>query len=258
MGTSMGGLVAQKLAEQFPGQYDGTLAMCAPLAGARAQVDYLGHVRVLFDVLYKGVLPGDVITVPDPIDVNGQVLGPAMQAARANPTGVGIIARMAQTPLAGVNGDELGISLMYALGYHAMGINDFLDRTHGHSMFDNSATVYSAAAPGLLPQQLLDHVNASVGRFTATPDALNYLDRYYKPDGALGVPTLTMHTTRDPLVPFFHERAFKSTVAEAGQSDRLVQLSYNRFGHCTFEPAEMISAFQAVAEWARTGQRPTS
>lgn len=257
MGTSMGGLVAQKLAEQFPKQYDGTLAMCAPLGGAKAQVDYIGNVRVLFDLFYKGVLAGDVLTAPAVVDVNAQVLGPAQRAVMTNPTGLGIIARMAQTPLAGANGGELGASLLYALGYHAIGINDFLDRTHGHSMFDNSLTVYSAAAPGTLPPSLLDFVNASVGRFTATPDALNYLGRYYRPDGALELPTLTMHTTRDPLVPFFHEAAFKSSVDAAGQSDLLVQRSYTRFGHCAFEPAEMVSAFQAVAEWARTGVRPT-
>ena len=48
----------------------------------------------------------------------------------------------------------------------------------------------------------IDRVNAGAGRFTATKDALRYLDRYYVPDGKLDIPTITLHTTRDPLVPF--------------------------------------------------------
>ncbi|MDB4889464.1 MAG: hypothetical protein JWL61_1319 [Gemmatimonadetes bacterium] len=258
MGTSMGGLVAQSIAEKHKKQYDGTLAMCAPLGGAIEEVNYIANVRVLFDAMYPGVIPGDVLHVPAGIDLNTQVLGPAQAAVMANPTGLGIIARIGQTPLAGADGTELATSLLYAIAYDVRGIDDFLGRTHGHSMFDNSATVYAAAAPGLLPDAVVDAVNAGAGRFTATKDALRYLDRYYVPDGELDIPTLTLHTTRDPLVPFFHEASFAKLVSHEHDSRQLLQRSFDRYGHCAFSTTEMVDAFQDLARWAKTGLKPAA
>ena len=257
-GTSLGGLIAQDLAEEFPSQYDGTLAMCAPLAGATAEVSYIANVRVLFDLFYPGVVPGDVLNVPAGLDLYTGVLGPAQAAVIANPTGAGVIARIAQTPLAGNTPQELIGSLLYALAYDVSGIDDFLGRTHGHSMFDNSATVYSAAAPGLLPAQVLAYVNGYAGRFTATPDAAQYLNRYYTPSGRLASPTVTLHTTRDPLVPFFHEPAFANAAAGTGSATNLLQRSVDRYGHCAFTTSEMVDAFGALTGWVESGVRPTN
>jgi pimeloyl-ACP methyl ester carboxylesterase len=260
VGTSLGGLVAQNLSEKHGKEYDGVLAMCAPLGGTAEEVTYIGNVRVLFDLMYPGVLPGDVITVPPGFgdDLNRDVYGPVLGAIGANPTGLGIIARLRQTPLAGNNGSELATSLLYALAYDVRGTNDFLDRTHGHSMFDNSSTAYAAAAPGLLPDAVLAGINQGVGRFTATPDALNYLDRYYLPSGDIGIPTVTMHTMRDPLVPFFHEAEFAANVAKQGDAGKLLQRSYDAFGHCAFSTAQMVDAFQGMEGWVRTGQKPAN
>jgi pimeloyl-ACP methyl ester carboxylesterase len=256
MGTSMGGLIAESLSEKYGNQYDGTLAMCAPLGGAVAEINYLANVRVLFDLLYPGVVPGDVITVPQGLDLNTQVLGPAQYAIIANPTGLGIIARMKQTPVPGTNGVELVTSLLYALGYNVRGVNDFLARTHGHNIFDNSQTVYEAAAPGLLPPQLLAFINANVGRYTADPSAINYLEHYFAPSGVVTTPTVTLHTTQDPLVPFFHEGMFAQSTAAAGASSNVLQRSVNRYGHCAFTTEEMTSAFDALAGWVTTGVKP--
>ena len=257
-GTSMGGLVAQSIAEKHGNKYDGTLAMCAPLGGAIDEVNYIANVRVLFDAMYPGVIPGDVLHVPAGIDLNTQVLGPAQYAVISNPTGLGIIARIRQSPLAGANGTELVTSLLYALAYDVRGIDDFLGCAHGHSMFDNSETTYVAAAPGLLPDAVLAAVNAGVGRFTATKDAINYLDKYYVPDGELAFPTITMHTTRDPLVPFFHETEFAQGVSQAHDSRNLLQRSFDRYGHCAFTTAEMVDGFQALAGWVNTGVKPAN
>ena len=242
----------QNLAEKHAKQYDGTLAMCAPLAGSIEEVNYLAHVRELFDLFYPGVIPGDVLHVPAGIDLNTQVLGPAQAAVIANPTGLGIISRIDQTPLAGISGTELVTSLLYALAYDARGIDDFLGRTHGHSMFDNSKTIYSSSA---LPPSVPDAINLGAGRFTATPDALNYMEKYYVPDGKLDIPTVTLHTTRDPLVPFFHEAKFASFVNNPAQ---LLQRSVDGYGHCAFSTTQMVDAFEALAEWVRTGVKPIS
>jgi hypothetical protein len=208
--------------------------------------------------VYPGVLPGDVLHVPAGLDLNTQVFGPVLGAIGANPTGLGIIARIKQTPLAGNDANELVTSLLNALAYDVRGIDDFLGRTHGHSMFDNSTTVYEAAYPGLLPDDVLRGINGAAGRFTATRDALKYLDRYYLPSGDLEIPTVTIHTTRDPLVPFFHEAEFAASVAKERDSGKLLQRSYDTFGHCAFTTAQMVDAFRAMEGWVSTGQKPAS
>lgn len=257
VGTSLGGLIVQQLAERHPGQYDGTLAMCAPLAGTATELAYVANVRVLFDLFYPGVLPGDVLTVPAGTDFDAlqpRIIGAVM----ANPTGLGVIARLRQTPLAGNTSTELLTSLIYALKYDVVGIDDFLGRTHGHSMFDNSTTAYAAAAPGLLPDAMLAWINASVGRFTSTPDAERYVEKYFRPAGALDLPTVTLHTTRDPLVPFFHEGLFAERVAAAGRSSLLLQRSVSEFGHCAFTTQQMVEAFESLAGWVETGVKPAA
>src|SRR5438093_2054669 len=58
IGTSMGGVIAVALAEDGPEHYDGLLTVSGLIGGTRGLVDYIAHIRVLFDLYYPGVLPG--------------------------------------------------------------------------------------------------------------------------------------------------------------------------------------------------------
>lgn len=267
-GTSLGGLMVESVAEQFGSQYDGTLAMCAPLGGSTSEVNYLADVRVLFDWFYKGVLPGDVMNVPPGTSADAAV-GAAVGAIMANPTGLGAMLRIDQTPIEGTNGGEWVMSVAYAIKYDILALDNLLSHTHGHPFYDNSSTVYSSSlpAPYGLPASLLAAINGDVpgvdgvGRFTATPDALNYLGQYYTPTGALTAPTLTLHTANDPFVPRRkHEREFRAAVNAAGASSLLVQRSVpgDHFGHCTFTPGEMTDAFDALTNWVENGVKPAA
>ena len=125
----------------------------------------------------------------------------------------------------------------------------------------------SLPAPYALPTGLLAQINGEVpgvdgvGRFEATPDALNYLDKYYKPTGALTIPTLTLQTTNDPFVPRRkHEGEFLTAVTNAGATSLLVQRNVPgaAFGHCTFKPEELTAAFDALTNWVENGVKPAS
>jgi pimeloyl-ACP methyl ester carboxylesterase len=258
-GASMGGLVSLALAERFPQQYDGVLTTCGQVGGTRAQIQYVADVRALFDFFYSGVLPGDAMHVPANLDVNTQVLGPALAAMSANPTGAFAMARVTQTPLAvfGATPQQqaatLFQSILTALGYNAVGTNDVLDRTHGHFPIDNMTTVYT----GALPATTLAAINAGIDRFSATPDALRYVDHTYEPTGELEIPMVSLHNLYDPTVPFFNETLLAAAVGSAGRSDLLLQKAFARYGHCTFSTTEMMSGFQALAQWVASGQEPT-
>jgi len=145
---------------------------------------------------------------------------------------------------------ELINSIVRVLGYNILGTNDLLQRTGGASPFDNRSVAYT----GLGAYDAV--VNAGVGRFAGSSQAFNYLKAFYQPRGTLQTPVLTLHTTLDPDVPFSHEQRLADIVKSAGYSSRLVQQSYNRYGHCNLSPAEATSAFLRLADWVKRGVKP--
>ena len=254
VGHSLGAQVAQALAETYPSQYDGALAMCGVLGGTRMQIDYIGHARTLFDFFYPGVLPGNTMEMPVVItDIPSQIQGPVVGAVLSNPTGFGLIAASNQVQLAGANNTELLTSLINALAYQAIGVNDLLDRTHGHVLFDNTATVYNSA---LFPAAFYGPVNAGVRRYTATPDAIAWMEHNYEPTGDLRIPMITLHKTRDRLVPYRHEATYQARVVAAGETANLLQRSQNAFGHCDFGVQDVMTNFNDLVGWVSTGVRP--
>jgi len=281
-GYSLGALVALDLGERFPGQYHGVLAMCGMVGGTPLELQYVGNVRALFDTYYPGVLPGNVISVPSTpptvAQVQALVIG-AITPTAANPQaalGLFAIASTAQTQLAYVPIGSLGDpsspafqslvgSLITALYYQLLGTPDVLGRTHGHSPFDNRNTTYTMGTPvvpvpALVPviQGMIAASNQGVTRYDITPDARNYLERYYVPTGNLKIPVVSVHNLWDPLVPFFHEPAFANSVASAGASNMLLQRGAPNYGHCNFPTPLVVSSFQTLASWVTTGVKPAS
>jgi hypothetical protein len=205
------------------------------------------------------VLQGDALTVPSSVDLNAQVVGPAVQAMTANPTGAGAIAQIMGamgTPIPFASGPQLVQSIVTALAFNYRVLPDLLDRTHGHSPFDNTTTVYGSAA---LPPALLAHLNATVDRFSSTPDAVNYLRHYYQPTGDIRIPVLTLSNRLDPVSAPFHEPSYAATVSAAGNAGKLSQRrSVNLYGHCVFTVGEQVRAFTDLAAWVETGVAPAS
>ena len=69
-GVSEGALVAVKALEQYPDVFCGGLVLCGPIGDFRAQVNYVGDFRALFDCYFPGVIPGNVVTVPDSVNAS--------------------------------------------------------------------------------------------------------------------------------------------------------------------------------------------
>jgi pimeloyl-ACP methyl ester carboxylesterase len=255
VGGSMGGLIAIRLVETYPWEFSGLLPVCAVAGGLRAELEYFANVRVLFDLFYPGVLPGTLVDVPAGIDVTSQIVVPATAAMTFDSTGALAIAAITQTPVPFVNGPELIQSIVTALA-GAAGYPHVLALTHGQPFFDNTDTSYT----GALPPATLQWINANVQRFSASPAGLNYVEHNYTPTGDLHIPALTLRTFRDPLAPGFHQAAYGAAVAAAGSSDWLVQRavagSANGYGHCTFTPQELATAFGQLVVWVENGIKP--
>lgn len=252
MGHSLGGLITLALAEKYPSQYDGALAMCGVVGGTRRELQYIGDTRVVFDYLFPGVLPGDVVDLPPITDLPVQILGPAQNALIGNPLKTGILASVLGSP--GVNGTEVVTSIVTALGFHARGVEDLTDRAQGRLPYGNADVTYTS-----LPfSGFMAALNAGIGRYTLAPNAANWLEHNTEPSGSLGIPVVTLHTNRDPVVPTFHEAILAAKTAAAGSSGNLLQRTVDRYGHCTFTGAEMLTALGDLAVWVETGIKPAS
>ncbi len=90
-------------------------------------------------------------------------------------------------------------------------------------------------------------------RIKADPQAVNYLNKYITFNGDLNMPVLTMHTTGDGLVVNEQEQAYDDVVDWRGDASLLNQVFVHRAGHCTFTPAETVTAFQTLIHRLDTG-----
>jgi pimeloyl-ACP methyl ester carboxylesterase len=252
-GRSLGALITVMLAETRPGDYQGALALCGPLGGGRLETDYIGNVRVLFDFFYPGVIPGNALDVPPmEFSVDSPIVQAIVSAIIAEPHKAVKLAAVDQIELPYRTLSELVFSIVRPLGYNIRGTNDILARTGGQSPFGNLTTWYTGL--GLYDAA----VNANVDRFAATDAGIRYMNDYYRPRGTLTAPLLTLHTTMDPDVPFFHEAALARIVNTARTSKWLAQQSVTRYGHCNFTPAEVVLTLGRLVRWAEQGVKPAS
>ncbi|MDX1673358.1 MAG: hypothetical protein R3314_01050 [Longimicrobiales bacterium] len=280
VGTSMGGLIVELLSERYPSQYDGALGVC-PLLDGPYNASYVAHFRVLFDWFFQDAsgaspLPGSLYTMPS----GYYLIPPSPALPSGSPAYQSVIGAIASSPealqkaaaMAAVEqvdlqlsqaspeifAQELVASFVYVLGYQVNGANVIDELTHGHGFFDNSEVDYSSPLLSDAQEDLLNHATFGVERFVADPPAVNYFRHWWEPTGDLAAPFLTLHTTRDPIVPFRTEELFRQKVETAGASDLLAQQSIDRFGHCTFGPGEVIEAFEDLTRWVEQGVEPSS
>jgi pimeloyl-ACP methyl ester carboxylesterase len=264
MGASMGALVAVKLAETQAKQYDGALALCGPVGGALPQLQYVGDGRVTFDHYFPGVLQGSPFEVPpgtaflSPMEPGGpSPLFLQVVAAFANNL-PGLVRWAAAANLPHDTNAELADSALAFVGFSLRYTNDFIERVNGKLPYDNKDTTYvvDATSDAVLNAYLSGVLNANVARLDGDPAAINYYDHNETPSGRIGIPVVTLHTTRDPIVPFSHETLFGAAVAGAGRSQLLTQIPIDRWGHCTFTPDEVQTALGNLVHWVETGVKP--
>jgi hypothetical protein len=101
----------------------------------------------------------------------------------------------------------------------------------------------------------LDALN-DAARVTANPASIEYLEQNIIFNGDLDMPVLTLHTTGDGLVSNQNESAYKDVVGEEGDSRLLRQTFVHRAGHCTFTPAETVTALGNLIQRLDTGRWP--
>jgi pimeloyl-ACP methyl ester carboxylesterase len=247
VGFSEGSLVATLAVERHPDRFDGALAGCGPIGDFKAQLGYIGDFRVVFDYLFPNVLPGTAVEIPDFLrDRWDELYVPRIIVALAtNIDHARELVTITRAPVAEDDLRSIAETTIGLLWYNVFGTTDAQQRLGGQP-FDNSDRVYTGSSDD-------SALNAGVARLHADPAALTALERF-ETSGDLDVPLVTMHTTGDPIVPFGQLSLYTAKVSAAGQSARLTELPVERFGHCSFEAAEVFSGFNTL--WSRIPDHP--
>jgi pimeloyl-ACP methyl ester carboxylesterase len=241
-GASEGALIATMLLEKYPEVYEGGLALCGPLAGADYQIGYQADVRVLFDYFYPEIFPFGVLKVPE--DAHSQWEGAdgfkanIAAAVEDDPDAIAQVFGVAGVACDAGDHDEAANCAQNILAYSVFGTNDLLETAGGWPV-SNLEKQYSGSADDTA-------LNAGIERFDADPAASEYANLHYRPSGSLQRPLVTLHTTRDPSVPFRHELIYFNRAALLGTDDQLIVLPVDREGHCAFTAQEMLGALGAL------------
>jgi pimeloyl-ACP methyl ester carboxylesterase len=273
-GHSLGGLITAGVVQRFPERFAAALPMCGVLAGSVAIWNVLLDAAFAFKTLIAPDSALELVNITNPTANLGLALQLLETAqTQRTPEGRARIALMAA--LADIPGwiepgaleppeDDYaaremnqylwakGVDFSFAFRGRAelesraggnpswnTGANyrKQLERSPSHEMVE---ALYETA--GLSLEDDLARLEAAP-RIAAKPTATNYLVRNIAFDGNLhGIPVLTLHTNGDGLVPVENEQAYDSVVRSAGNKKLLRQVYVHRAGHCTFTPAETITA----------------
>jgi pimeloyl-ACP methyl ester carboxylesterase len=256
IGVSLGSAIVTELAENNPKNYSGVLPMCGLIGGSALEVNYVGNARVLFDYYFPGVVPGTLLKTPllpydptpgDPANI-GQLVAYDLEVG-ATSTGTPTVELGTALQIEAETGTELVEGLIYAMGFDIRYLNDVLARTGGSSPYNNASTIYVGTTNNTA-------LNKGVERVKSGYAGVEYMDAYYQPTGNIQIPMVTLHTSRDPLVPYWHEGFYLSYAASKHRTGNLVQQVVNRWGHCAFEGQEIFNSFSGLVGWVVNGTKP--
>lgn len=281
-GHSLGGIITAGLVQLFPDRFSAALPMCGVLAGGAATWNLALDGAFAFDVLLAGnSLP--VVNITNPAGAFSQATA-ILTAAQQTPEGrarIALINAMSDTPgwfsaastepaqddfLAQEQNQflwESKVDFAFAfaaraeLEARAGGNPSWNTGVNYRKQLENSVNSREVEAlykqAGLSLNHDLDSLE-DAPRIHADPQALVYMSKNIAFNGNLNMPVLTMHTTGDGLVVNQDEQAYNSVVRSDGDSTLLRQIFVHRAGHCTFTPAETLTAFQTLINRLDSGR----
>ena len=248
-GTSEGGAVAALLAEQSPPLFDAGLSLCGPIGDFRKQIDYWGDFRVLFDYFFPSVLlpvGGDAMHIPAELIAGWEdVYQPKVLAAlQTNPLAASQLISTSKAAVKLGDPTSIGQTTRGLLWYNVFATEDGKEQLRGNP-FDNRTRIYRGSWNDW-------RLNRLVQRFTAGQAALDAMAPY-NTLGEPRIPLITLHTTRDEIVPFWHQTLYRMKLLANG-STGVVQIPILRYGHCNFTTNEVLVAFSLMVLGATSQQ----
>ena len=237
VGGSEGGIITALAVEQFPQVFDGGLAACGPVGDFRWQISYWGDFRVVFDYFFPGLIPGSLTDVPPEVmeDWETVYVPRILDAIRRNRHATEQLLRVTRASIDASDPASVEATILGLLWYNVFATNDGIAKLGGQP-FDNMDRFYRGSDNDL-------RLNREVQRFRADSAALAEIERHYQTSGHLASPLVTLHTTGDPFVPYWHEFLYRRKVDAGGSTPLHSNIPVLRYGHCNFKISEVLVAF---------------
>jgi len=282
-GHSMGGGITAGLIQRFPNRFDAALPMCGVLSGGVGIWNEALDTVFAFKTLLGFGTGLQVVHITDPL-TNLTIGEQLLATAQSTPQGrarIALSAALSDFP----GWFDPALPEPAATDFDAQEVNQFLwfanvdfpfllafrteleFRAGGNPSFnigvnyrkqlarsvDREEVEALYAAAGLSLDADLDTLN-NAARITADPGATDYLVQNIIYNGVIHVPVLAMHTSGDGLVVPQNESAYQLVVDQANDDDFLRQTYVHRAGHCTFTPAETVTALGVLLNRLDTGR----
>lgn len=284
-GHSLGGIITAALVQRDHERFDGALPMCGVLSGGVATWNQALDSAFAFKTLVGPGSPLQVVNITNP-DANFALSKTLLTAAQATPQGrarLALTAALGDTPgwfnpaspepaeddFATQQANQFlwayQVDFPFIFAFRAelefrAGGNpswntgvDYREQLERSVDREEVRALYQEA--GLSLEEDLDALNHAA-RITANPPSVEYLEQNIIFNGDVDIPVLTMHTTGDGLVSNQNESAYKDVVREADEGSLLRRTFVHRAGHCTFTPAETVTALVKLIERLDTGIWP--
>ncbi len=256
IGASEGGLVTALALERYPELFSGGLAICGPVGNFREQINYFGDFLVLFNYFFPNFwkeleerieevlgqkmdlgtpTPAGIPDILVDHSIWDNAIAPAvLEAIRSNPSAKRQLLRVANAPTDPE--DPLSLeTIMGILWYGILGTNDAIEKLGGNP-YENSRRWYSGSSnDGLL--------NRQIDRFLADDSALQNIEDRLQTTGHLTSPLVILHTTQDPIVPYWHETLYNIKTLFSGSLMHHMNIPVVRYGHCALSQQELLAAF---------------
>ncbi|HSQ28632.1 MAG TPA: hypothetical protein VLN49_02215 [Gemmatimonadaceae bacterium] len=239
VGASEGSLSSILALERPSTKFDGGLAVCGPIGYFRGQVDYFGDFRVLFDYFFPGVLPASPIDIPQDLIAHWEdIYAPkVIQAITLNPSATQQLLQVSHAPIDPNDPTTVGTTVLGILWYNVFATNEAKQRLGGNP-YDNRRRLYFGSTNDFL-------LNLNVERFSATPTALAHLAAF-ETSGRLQQPVVSLHTTGDPIIPFWQQSLYQVKWLLAPHEASFVGFPVARYGHCSFTESEVLAGFSLL------------
>lgn len=240
VGVSEGGLITTLSVEEHPEIYDGGLAMCGPYGDFSYQINHFGDFRVVFDYFFPSLMPGSPVTIPSSLVADwksgyfSDTIKPAVEATE-NVTLVTELLRVTDVSPYGYLPPTSTSAIREVLQYNVFATEDGKTKLGGLP-FDNRYRRYTGSSDD-------DALNAAVDRFAADEVALEAMSEHYRTTGKLTVPLVTLHTTGDPVVPYWHAVRYRGKTIAADNIALHRHITVEGHGHCAFSVGDIIPAF---------------
>jgi pimeloyl-ACP methyl ester carboxylesterase len=251
VGGSQGGIIATLTAERMQDAFDGVLSLCGPCGNFQKQLNHYGDFRLLFEYFFGNVPELEGLSLgtfkhPNPAlqDMSlwiegGMVYSALEQIIEHYPDKVH---KLISVSKAVSDTEHLLTTMISLLWYHIFTIEDSENKLGGFA-YDNTDTWYYGT--GRFFEDWI--LNRKIQRISGDPVAMQAVRDHYETTGYLKVPLVMMHTTGDPIQSFWLQQPiYRLKVISTGKWPLFSAIPINRYGHCAFEPQEMLLGFVAL------------